>query len=241
MRPLKGGRTTHHDPTTCHVVRPACYVVPAMSLRGRHFHGSFPPNWHEKSGGNNRAIEESLLSVTWCHRNHKRNGENCLMHTDEITLTEYVTEPATLLIRWPDPEGEQVLAALLADVEIFAKLDALLITRSLDPYVASMVHRGVPYRPRVWFGTLSWARTKAISRATMRLERDGFAVRIVELRRNRVTHVRPTLAGIRFMMDVHHVPPEHIAAGLRRTRWGSALADELLKTIGASAAGQSLK
>jgi hypothetical protein len=161
------------------------------------------------------------------------------MHTDEITLTGYVTEPATLLIRWPDPEGEQVLAALLADVETFAELDALLITQSLDPYVASMVHRGVPYRPRVWFGTLSWARAKAVSRATMRLERDGFAVRMVELRRNRVTHVRPTLAGICFMMDVHHAHPEHIAAGLRRTRWGPGLADELLKTIGASA-GQSL-
>jgi hypothetical protein len=59
-----------------------------------------------------------------------------------------------------------------------------------------------------------------------------------ERRRNRITHVRPTLTGIRFIVDVHQASPELIAAGLRRTRWGPALADELLKTIDASA-GQS--
>jgi hypothetical protein len=150
------------------------------------------------------------------------------MHTDEITLANYVTEPETLVIRWPDLEGEQVLTALLVDVETFGKLDASVVTRSPDPYITGMVRRGVPYRPRAWFGTLNYARSKAISRATLRLERDGFVVRIVERTRNRVTHVRPTLDGLRCILQITHgANPEVVATGLRRTRWGHALADGL--------------
>lgn len=157
------------------------------------------------------------------------------MHTDEIMVTEHVTEPGTLAIRWPEPDGEQILMCVMAEIETFAELNRHVATNIEEPSISGMLHRGVSYRPSVWFGNLSGARSKAISRATMRLERDGFARRIVEPRRNRVTHIRPTLAGMRYMTDVHQARPERIAAGLRRTRWGPALADELLKTVGTSA------
>jgi hypothetical protein len=62
----------------------------------------------------------------------------------------------------------------------------------------------------------------------MRLERDGFVVRIVERTRDRVTHVRPTLEGLRHILqNTHGARPEAVATGLRRTRWGHALADGL--------------
>ena len=61
---------------------------------------------------------------------------------------------------------KHILLAVLAELEVFSTLDETLLEKE-HPYVCSVRHVGIPYRPAVWFGgPLSGRRRKSLTRAT---------------------------------------------------------------------------
>ncbi len=123
----------------------------------------------------------------------------------------------------------QMLLGMLADIETFvdlrwAKLD------SPPPRVALMLADGVPYDPAHWLGRrLAPADRMVCSRAHRRLAGDGMVVAVYESSRDRVKCLRPTLAGLRLALGLAGRTTDRatVVAGLRRTMWGSPLADSL--------------
>jgi hypothetical protein len=94
------------------------------------------------------------------------------------------------------PVEETVLLAVLAEMETFAEIDESLLD-SPQPYLVTMRQSGIPYRPDAWcHARLSAARRKAFSRAAVRLERRGWLVRLTQLSRDHVTHLRLTERGL---------------------------------------------
>jgi hypothetical protein len=137
-----------------------------------------------------------------------------------------------------DPAEQRVLIAMLADIEVFAEIDPAVIDSSPDPYILGMVHSGVPYKPSAWFGCVTNTESHVLGRATRRLERQGLVTRVIESKRDRVTHIRPTVAGLLSairaakeanvtMVAAKEANVGMVAAGLRRTNWGQLLADRL--------------
>lgn len=147
-----------------------------------------------------------------------------------------VTDQFIPMARYPETHGGQILVAMLAAIETFGEIDPNRVARCLERDIVGMVKHGVPYQPDTWFPGLTMARRKAYSRATMRLEGNGLAVRITEPHRDRVIYVRPTLSGLLIAFEIaEHANPDTVYAGLRRTRWGDALADDLVRALELSA------
>jgi hypothetical protein len=89
---------------------------------------------------------------------------------------------------------------------------------------------GVPYQPSVWFNRLSRTQRKRYSRATQRLERYVYLDRILERRRERVTHVRPTFAALEWVIaSAGTVHLADLAEGLCRCEWASELHRQFLE------------
>ena len=67
----------------------------------------------------------------------------------------------------------------------------------------------------------------------MRLERDGYVTRITEPRRDRITHLRPTLNGLMWAFRASPATDiDIVVTALRRTEWGRGLADDIEITGG---------
>ena len=118
-----------------------------------------------------------------------------------------------------------VLLVLLAEIEAFAEIPQALLDVPVA-YAKQMMHMGVPYRPRVWFGgALSPRLRKMCSRGVDRLQRDGLVERITESKRDRVTHLRLTPEGLKRALALAEPDADRAAvvAGLRRTNWGGTL------------------
>ncbi|MEQ8785115.1 MAG: hypothetical protein RIC55_02410 [Pirellulaceae bacterium] len=110
---------------------------------------------------------------------------------------------------------------MLADIEAFAEAPI----DSPNTYVVSMQVSGVPYQPNQWFGPLTMAERKACSRAAKRLESEGLVERVTQRGRNRVTHLRPTAAGICSALETAEPQADRAAIvdGLRRMNWAGHL------------------
>ncbi len=124
---------------------------------------------------------------------------------------------------------KRIMVALLAEIEALRDLGPTLeegTTRGL----ADLRDLGIPYGPANWSDVpLSAASRKAYSRATARLERVGLVSRVPETRRDRVTHLRLTPAGLRWALALvgRRADRAALAEGLRRTTWGQELAAAL--------------
>lgn len=146
---------------------------------------------------------------------------------DSLALDDILQEPSRVPA-CPDAEGADVLQALTDHIVWFASLDEWRATCSREPEIVGMRRHGVPYAPCQWFGPLSDAERQRYSRATMRLEREGYLTRITERHRDRVTHLVPTLNGLMWVLRSEGMlNTDSLAVGLRRTEWGGRLADEL--------------
>lgn len=131
---------------------------------------------------------------------------------------------------FPDWIGEQLLGEIVNELEWFS-------TVGFDPRVHSgerrarvMYYQGVLFQPTQWFGAMDVSHRQRYSRACRRLERDGYVVRETESLRNRAVALRPTLYGLTWpLRDVSFERKQAVVEGLRRTRWGQDLAEELIK------------
>ena len=125
-------------------------------------------------------------------------------------------------------DGNQILLALLADLEVFAEIEDL--NTSKTAYVEEVKLIGIPYRPKTWFGgPLSSARRKDYSRAIAYLEIHGLVTCSVQPRRDRVTHLRLTPAGLRQAIQLAegHVDLKQLAQALAWIDWAEDLWSEL--------------
>jgi hypothetical protein len=125
-------------------------------------------------------------------------------------------------------DQEQVLFSAVSEIEVFGSLDPMIVRDSRDRWVAGLRTTGVLYRPEVWFGLLSVARRQAYSRAVRRLCRRGFVERVTERCRDRVTHLRPTLAALRYVQARTNgsLNAAVLLEGLRRCRWADDLREQ---------------
>ncbi|MFN3297554.1 hypothetical protein [Caldimonas sp.] len=101
-----------------------------------------------------------------------------------------------------------------------------------DRWQWSMRHRGVPYRPDHWHGArLTPAQRMTCSRAVRGMATAGLVERVTEPRRNRVTHLRPTAAGLARALAGNDANQTAVTLALRKTDWGAALADEIERAV----------
>jgi len=128
----------------------------------------------------------------------------------------------------PDTIGAALLNAIVEELAWFGSLQQSQAMSPSNWPMRKFRERGVPYRPRDWFGRSAECDRQRFSRGCLRLERDGYLIRITEPLRERVMHVQPTLDGLRWVLrtndDVDSAP---VIEGLRRTDWGAWLASEL--------------
>lgn len=125
--------------------------------------------------------------------------------------------------------ADRILLNILAELEVLADVPEDMMDTP-EPYLRTIVTKGVPYRPTAWFGaTLPDAARMAYSRAARRLVRDGLLCRLTEPARDRVQCVHPTLDGLEHALELAGTngDRESVARGLRRTHWGLALADAI--------------
>jgi len=128
-----------------------------------------------------------------------------------------------------DSDMGDILYAVVAEIEAFGAVDPVDIETSISSFYPEMRTIGVPYQPSVWFSRLPPAQRKRYSRATRRLERSVYLDRILERRRERVTHVRPTFAGLDWVIaSAGTVNLADLAEGLRRCEWASELHRQFL-------------
>lgn len=128
----------------------------------------------------------------------------------------------------PDSDGAAVLQALLRRLIWFASLDEPVAAQSRQPEVAGLRRHGIPYSTCEWFGPIDDWQRQRYSRATMRLEGNGYVIRITEPRRDRVTHLRPTLNGLMWALRASPATDiGEVTTALRRTEWGRRLADDI--------------
>ena len=126
--------------------------------------------------------------------------------------------------------ADAILLTVLAEIETFAEIPEELFVAP-PRYVEQMASLGVPYRPRAWFGgSLPPRLRKVCSRAVDRLEWSGLIERITEPKRDRVTHLRPTQAGLRAALEIAATSADRraINEALRRTDWGGELSPDAL-------------
>ncbi len=126
-------------------------------------------------------------------------------------------------------DGQRILLALLSELEVFCTIDDALFQTG-HPYVWSMQHVGIPYRPVVWFGgPLSGGRRKALTRATQKLTQDGLVTRTTEKKRDRVTHLRLTRQGFKRAWELADSKPDprEMTESLARIGWADEVWDEL--------------
>lgn len=151
-----------------------------------------------------------------------------LMLLPDVTDAPAPTAAASTPRQRPDVRGGRILEAALLDLQSLAERDAGRLARSRNRFDLGIVHQGIPYRPAFWFPGLTTAERKAYSRAMLRLEWAGFASRVREEQRDRVTHLWPTLAGLLLRLETAPgASAELVCIGLRRTNWGAGLADYL--------------
>lgn len=133
---------------------------------------------------------------------------------------------------------DDLLQIILAEIETFADLSDELLDSNVW-YVKEMATVGVPYRPAVWLNRrpLPRDRRQSISRVARRLERHGLVQRITEAKRDRVTHLRPTPAGLWRALALAGAKSDHQAVirGLRLIYWAGSLAAEIERSIKTSA------
>jgi len=125
-----------------------------------------------------------------------------------------------------DRHAADILAAVLAEIEALKQVGTAL-EDGASPRLAGLRDLGIPYRPDDWFdGPLSWAHRKAYSRAAVRLASAGLVLRITQPKRDRVTHLQLTGAGLRRALRLvgRRADLAAIAEGLGRTAWGKGLA-----------------
>ena len=125
-----------------------------------------------------------------------------------------------------DDYAQKILLALLAEIEALPVLGSGL-QQGAAYELLQIRDMGIPYRPGVWYGaSLDCAQRQAYSRAAIRLEGAGFVRRITEPRRDRVTHLQPTVDGLRMALRLagRRADRSAVAAGLSMTRWGRELA-----------------
>jgi hypothetical protein len=144
-----------------------------------------------------------------------------------VTTTELDYDADELLCVPVDAAGQRLLRAMLAEIESFGEL-AEDVAHSQHVHMLGMRFRGVPYQPCQWFAPLTNAARMAYSRAARRLEDTGWVWRVTEERRDRVTHLQPTEAGLQLALElVPGADRAALARGLRHTTWGHALAERL--------------
>ena len=128
----------------------------------------------------------------------------------------------------PDAIGAALLNAIAEELVWFGSLQQSQAMSPSNWLMRKFRERGVPYRPRDWFSNVTERDRQRFSRACLRLERDGYLIRITEPLRDRVMHVQPTLDGLRWIFqssaDFDSTP---VIEGLRRTDWGRWMAEKL--------------
>ncbi len=138
-----------------------------------------------------------------------------MIFASEITKTS-VTTPITA-----DSALGQILLVTVAGIEVLGREPADEVGQSTNPYLIAIRDVGVPYEVDFWFGPVTGAQRKAYSRATQQLDDRGFVQRVTEPNRDRVTHVRPTYAGLEWVMDVagQSVNRKTLLRGLEYCDW----------------------
>ncbi len=128
----------------------------------------------------------------------------------------------------PDAIGAALLNVIVEELAWFGSLPHGQAMSPSNWLMRRFRERGVPYRPRDWFSNVTERDRQRFSRACLRLERDGYLIRITEPLRERVTHVQPMLDGALWTLRANpNFDVTSIVEGLRRTDWGTWLADEL--------------
>jgi hypothetical protein len=131
-------------------------------------------------------------------------------------------------LRPPNAIGAALLHAVVEEIAWFGLLPHGKAMNLSNWLMRRFRERGVPYRPRDWFGRTTERDRQRFSRACLRLERDGYLIRITEPLRDRVMYVQPTLDGLRWIFqssaDFDSTP---VIEGLRRTDWGRWMAEKL--------------
>ena len=135
-------------------------------------------------------------------------------------------EPPTVHL---NDKAKGILTAVLAEIEALGRWeesDGQTVWRPRE--LTALRHVGVPYRPAAWFGgPLGCAQRQAYSRAVRRLDRAGLVWLIRQRRRDRVSYLQLTAAGLRWALAGSRVDHTALAEGLRRTVWGADLAGEV--------------
>ena len=122
--------------------------------------------------------------------------------------------------------ADEILLAVLAEIEALAVIEPHREIAT-DPALAPMLSMGIPYQPGQWRNhPPGVSERQALSRAVRRLEQVGLLVRVTEPHRDRVTHLRPTAAGLQRALQLagSQADPAAVAVGLRETSWGRQLA-----------------
>lgn len=128
-----------------------------------------------------------------------------------------------------DSQKLEVLCAVLADIETFPEIDAIVLQGN-DRFVRSMLKKGVPFTPSTWIRNAVFSAHKMdFTRAVRKLEMDGALTRLTEPKRDRTTHVIPTASAIATITRRlgSRVDRGAVLRGLRRTIWGTSIANEL--------------
>ncbi|QDU39691.1 hypothetical protein Mal4_40370 [Maioricimonas rarisocia] len=129
-----------------------------------------------------------------------------------------------LALREPTQRGGRILQRLLIEIERLAVARDGGMTCIGPTELREIAERGIPYRPRDWFGSATVAERKAWSRAAQRLEADGHVCRTLERHRQRVTHLVPTPAGFAWALAAApKVNAQRLRDALHRMHWGQPL------------------
>jgi hypothetical protein len=88
---------------------------------------------------------------------------------------------------------------------------------------------GVQYQPSVWHDSLTSRDRKRLSRTAKRLEAAGFLERITEPQRDRVTHIRPMSAALRWLTEAAKgsVNRPALLEGVKRCDWAAGFCRQL--------------
>jgi hypothetical protein len=196
-----------------------------------HYQWFLPGRFHHEASGNCSGTEQTL-AVTGpdfvTDRDTQMGDKSVNYELDMLSLDEECDwgPPADPPV--PDNDGADVLQALLHRLIWFASLNEPVAAQSRQPEIAGLRRHGIPYAPCEWFGPVNDKQRQRYSRATMRLEGDGYVIRITELRRDRVTHLRPTLNGLMWALRASPATDiGEVTTALRRTEWGRRLAEDV--------------
>lgn len=128
----------------------------------------------------------------------------------------------------PDAIGAALLQAIVEELIWFGSLPRGQALSLSNWPISRFREHGVPYCPRDWFGRSTECDRQRFSRACLRLERDGYLIRITEPLRDRVMQVQPTLDGLRWVLQSSaDFDSGGVLEGLWRTDWGRWMAEEL--------------